>query len=467
MALHACTIVARNYLPAARVFAKSFQQHHPSSDVTVLVVDDTNEEVVDAEEPFKVLRLGDIGIDADEALRMAAIYDVTELCTAVKPWLLQTLLDAGADAVAYLDPDIKVFGRLDDVEDAAKKIGIVLTPHVTRPMPRDGLSTSETDVLLSGIYNLGFIAVGKTATDFLSFWKIRLRRECIRDPENMRFVDQRWVDFVPGLYPVHIVRDSSYNVAYWNLDHRDLTYSDGHYQVDGQPLHFFHFSGYSPNAPYLLSKHQGPRYPRILLSDHPIVARICDEYATDLLAAGYGHDGNIEYAYKGLANGLELDVPMRRLYRKALLSAERSGDKLPPNPLDSGGEEAFLGFLVGRSDLSQGGRLSRYLAAVYAARPDLQRAFPDPEGANFVAFASWAHHEVEAGRLDPRLATLPVPPGATRFRLNAARQLERVGHQLEAVPVPGTGSERVRLNLAGYLQWVERRLTGMPVPQSR
>ena len=169
-----------------------------------------------------MLRLDDIGIDLDEALRMAAIYDVTELCTAVKPWLLKKLLDQGATVATYLDPDIKVYTPLDRVEAAAVEHGIVLTPHVTKPMPRDGLSKSETEVLLSGIYNLGFVAVSKQADDFLYFWQARLKRECIVDPQNMRFVDQRWVDFVPGLYPVDILRDPSYNVAYWNLDHRDL-----------------------------------------------------------------------------------------------------------------------------------------------------------------------------------------------------------------------------------------------------
>ena len=183
-------------------------------------------------------------------------------------------------------------------------------------------------------------------------------------------------------------------------------------------------------------------------------------------AAGYGHDGNTEYAYKGLANGLELDVPMRRLYRTALLPAERSGDRVATEPLDPGGEVAFLDFFGWAPRPFSQVQAQPVPLTVYSARPDLQRAFPDPERADFLAFASWAHHEVEAGRLDPRLATLPAPPGATRLRLNAARQLERVGHQLEAVPVPGTGSERVRLNLAGYLQWVERRLTGMPVPQA-
>ena len=53
------------------------------------------------------------------------------------------------------------------------------------------------------------------------------------------------------------------------------------YLVNGQPLTFFHFSGFDGKRPYLLSKHQGDR-PRILLSERPGVARICREYLGDL-----------------------------------------------------------------------------------------------------------------------------------------------------------------------------------------
>ena len=463
MDLGACTIIARNYLPAARVLAKSFRVYHPDCRFTTLIVDDIKGEVDEAAEPFDVLRLDDLGIEHDEALRMAAIYDVTELCTALKPWLLERLLDSDAGTVVYLDPDIKMYGPLDEVAGAAEERGIVLTPHVTRPMPRDGLSKSETEVLLSGIYNLGFIALTELARDFLSFWQIRLKRECIVDPSNMRFVDQRWVDFAPGLYPVYILRDTTYNVAYWNLDQRDLVFRDGRYFVDGSPLHFFHFSGYSPQAPYLLSKHQGLR-PRILLSDRPDVARICDEYAADLLANGYGSGSPPEYGFKHLANGIELDAAMRRLYRAALLGAERSGEALPPNPLGPGSAEAFLGFLTEPDDDGNGKRLSRYLSAVHAARLDLQRAYPDPEGADFLGFSTWVHNEVEGGRLDRRLGALPVPPAGTRVRLTAARQLERVGNRLGAVPLPGTGDERVRVNMARSVQRIEHGLAKVPVP---
>jgi len=463
MELYGCTIIARNYLPAARVLAKSFRAQNPAGKFTVLVVDDIHGDLDALAEPFDVLGLDDIGIDHDEALRMAAIYDVTELCTAVKPWLLRRLLDAGADAVAYLDPDIKVYAPLDEVIVAAMEHGIVLTPHVTRPMPRDGLSKSETEVLLSGIYNLGFVAVSHQAGDFLSFWQARLERECIADPQNMRFVDQRWVDFVPGLYPVHILRDTTYNVAYWNLDHRDLAFRDGVYLVDGRPLHFFHFSGYSPDKPYLLSKHQGQR-PRILLSERPDVARICDEYGADLVANGHGTEPAPEYGFARLANGVTFDRFMRRLYRSELLAAERTGATLPANPLEPGNEAAFLRWLHEPDAERPDAHVGRYLRALYAGRPDLQAAFPDPDGASFAGFATWVHHEVASGRLHPALATLPAPRASTRTRLNLACQLGRVERRLSAVPVPGTANEQVRLNMAGAVRRLERAVATVPVP---
>ena len=38
--LNACTIIARNYYPFARVLADSFFVHHPDGSFTVLIIDD-------------------------------------------------------------------------------------------------------------------------------------------------------------------------------------------------------------------------------------------------------------------------------------------------------------------------------------------------------------------------------------------------------------------------------------------
>lgn len=190
MELVGCTIVALNYYPVAQVIAKSFREHHPEAYFAVLVVHQVQAGADEGCERFGVIDSMTLASPHDEALRMAAIYDVMEMCTAVKPWMLQRLLDVGAHVVIYLNPDIQVYGRLDKAIGRAFDVGIVLTPYVTRPMPGDGMGKSEYDVLLSSIYNLGFIAVPPDVGEFLS-WQERLRRESIVDSANMRFLDQR------------------------------------------------------------------------------------------------------------------------------------------------------------------------------------------------------------------------------------------------------------------------------------
>ena len=325
-----CTIAARNYLAHVRVLARSFREHHPDSRLVFLVVDDEARQFDAADEPFECLRLSDIGLDRTEIGRLAAIYDVTELATAVKPPFLRYLLGEDNDrSVIYLDPDIKVFGSLEHVSRLAMEHSIVLTPHVTRPMPRDNRRIDEFQILASGIYNLGFIAIGPGSSEFLDWWWKKTSREARSDPLKMMFTDQRWVDFVPSFWRHLILRDTSYNVAYWNLHGRALAWNGNGYLVDGQPLTFFHFSGFDTRTPYLLSKHQGDR-PRVLLSEVPALQRICDEYLADLLAAGHERESSLPYGWSALPSGLAFNGRMRQLYRAELEAYEQGKGVEPP-----------------------------------------------------------------------------------------------------------------------------------------
>ncbi len=106
-------------------------------------------------------------------------------------------------------------------------------------------------MLLFGAYNLGFIGVaaGEETDRFLAWWQARLRRHCVLAPERGLFVNQKWIDLVPGLFEsVHVLRDATYNVARWNLYHRQLTMRDDRVLVDGRPCRFFHFSGFDPRT---------------------------------------------------------------------------------------------------------------------------------------------------------------------------------------------------------------------------
>jgi glycosyltransferase involved in cell wall biosynthesis len=411
--VNACTIVARNYLAHARVLAESFKRHHPDGRFTTLVLDARREELATGAEPFRVLDPYEIGIERTEFHRMAMIYDVMELATAVKPWLLRTLLDEGASDVSYFDPDIEIHASLDDVSELARRHSIVLIPHVTTPMARDEQLPNEDTILESGIYNLGFIAVGGSAHEFLDWWSERLARECRVAPSEARFVDQRWVDFVPSLFDHFILRDPGCDVAHWNVWARSVEWTGERYEVDGAPLRFYHFSGFEPERPYLLSKHQGAS-PRVLLSDRPALARLCTEYAARLREAGYERVRQQRYGFDSLPSGLAVDRRMRRIFRAALLEAERRQDAMPPDPFDPAEADAFLEWLRAPADGSIGApAVSRYLAAVRDERDDLRAAFPNLRWRDSERFLRWAAVEGIREAAIPR-ELLPAEPTAER-----------------------------------------------------
>ena len=425
--MHACTIIARNYLAHARVLASSYREHHPEGTFSVLVLD-LDATVDPGSEPFEVLGPEQV-IDPAEFGTMSLIYSVMELATAVKPRLLEYLVERHGGPVLYLDPDIQVFGSLVPVFRQAAEHGIALTPHTLDPVPRDGRNPSETFILQSGVYNLGFIGVAPGAEDFLAWWWERLRRDCIVQPEAGLFVDQRWVDFAPALFDPVILRDPGLNVAYWNLATRPIGRDDGGWTAGGSPLVFFHFSGYDPAAPWLLSKHQGDR-PRILLSEHPELRQLCDAYGRALLDRGYEQVSRIPYGLGTLPNGLVVDRWMRLLYRAAVRDPDPSAAP-PPNPFDD--PDAFLAW-VGRPAGSGPPWLTRYLEAIWQHRWDLREAFPDLAGDDGDRYRSWLG---ERGRMEAGIPESLMPrtaqPGAG-------------GRMLSPAPI-GPG-----INVAGYLR---------------
>ncbi len=421
--VNACTIIARNYLAHARILATSFLAHHPRGTFTLLLIDDEQRTFDESGEPFRCVRLSDIGLAPAQIARLVALYDVTELATAVKPRLLSHLLSGGFAGVIYLDPDIKIYGSLDEAARLANQHGIVLTPHMLAPLPKDGRHVTDFHILAAGVYNLGFIAVGARAEPFITWWWEKTQREAYADPTRMMFTDQRWVDFAPSLFEHFILKDPSYNVAYWNLHERNLTWDGSRYLVNGQPLTFFHFSGFDGSRPHLLSKHQGDR-PRILLSQHPVVAQICAEYLVSLEHAGVESVSVLPYGWRTLPSGVLFDRRMRLLYREALEAFEAGRRPEPPNPFDPGGEERFMAWLRQPVAPRLRPRISRYLYAIYEARPDLQHAFPNLAGKDADLFLDWV---LEDGVVQHDIPVHLLPPQSSdqrrqRAHLCATRQ---------------------------------------------
>ncbi len=254
----ACAIVSVSYLAYARVLTRSFLSAHPGGEVVVLVIDDPHGDLVDDTcEPFRVVRPDWLDLDPSEFVVMAGIYDAMELATSLKPWVMRRLLEESGEPLLYLDCDIEVFAPLDNLLDLAGQHGVAVTPHLLTPLPRDGLRPNATDIFVSGIYNSGFLGAGPLAlsSGFLEFWCEQLARDAVIDPPNMPCADQRWLDFI-DCFDHAVVRDATFNLAYWNAWAHDLTLDGNHVLVDGRPLGFFHFSGFDPRKPLLLSRHQ-------------------------------------------------------------------------------------------------------------------------------------------------------------------------------------------------------------------
>ena len=77
-----------------------------------------------------------------------------------------------------------------------------MTPHLTGFIEGDEHPCERT-ILQAGTYNLGFLVVTRQPdlARFLGWWQEKLEFQCVVDTERGLFVDQKWIDLVPGLFP--------------------------------------------------------------------------------------------------------------------------------------------------------------------------------------------------------------------------------------------------------------------------
>ena len=157
--------------------------------------------------------------------------------------MIEKLFQRGYEKVFYIDPDIKFYSDLSVMTDLLDENQVLLTPHLTGPLA-DEKAPSELDILRSGTYNLGYIGLRNTENTkaLVKWWQSKLYLDCVVDLNRGLFVDQKWVDMVPGLFDgVYVQRHEGWNVAYWNLAHRDVTRTADGYEVNGQKLVFSFF----------------------------------------------------------------------------------------------------------------------------------------------------------------------------------------------------------------------------------
>jgi hypothetical protein len=153
------TVVARNFLPFARVLARSIREHQGNLPILVALADG-NDDMIGEAEPFEVIALHALGIS--DLRRLCFRYTRQQLTVACKPYLLRNLLARGFDCAVFLDADILVTGSLDRLFREVGEHAISLAPHLLAPLACSQRASRELNILQSGVYNGGFIAVSNS-----------------------------------------------------------------------------------------------------------------------------------------------------------------------------------------------------------------------------------------------------------------------------------------------------------------
>ena len=451
--MHRCafSICSNNYLGQVGTLFELFRRFHPDFDLFLCLVDEASGSYGD----YSLIQARDLGIDAFDSFSFQ--YNIMELNTAVKPFMfLKLFKELSYNQVIYLDPDIEIFRPLTTVLDALNQgASFVLTPHLLRPAENDA-QPDDVAIMRAGTYNLGFLACSDQAETepILRWWARRLRHQCVSDPDRGLFVDQKFIDLVPGFADhVRILRDPTLNVAYWNLQQRKLSRQGETWTVDGEPLKFFHFSGIDPDDTSLLSKHTR----KFRGSDiGPPLQRLMDEYCAKVRALAVNAGPAAAYAYGRFASGTPIQPFVREMFRQRHVPWNG-------NPFEN--YEAFLhDAAVGTNDDSPAFMITNLMHYWWQRFPMLRSTFDLCSADGCRAYTEWfiknAGHElgldlrylepiaVRAGRL-PVLLPNPVD-------LNNSPDITLVGYLRTASGIGEIGRQMLRalssttLSIEGY-----------------
>lgn len=319
-----CTILARNYLPSALTLADSLLRHGSERPLTVFVTDATPETELPELPGVRWMRPASLPVTERTLLELAMFYDLVEFATAVKPLVLQTLLEEH-EQVVYLDPDTYEVSPMAELGPAlTTSSGILLTPHFLEPTP-PGAPFSEGHLLNVGVYNLGFCAVDRRAGEFLRWWWGHLRSECLHAPLAGLFVDQKWMDIGAVLFHASAFRHYGYNVGATNLHERPVAAdAEGYYiSSSAERLRLFHFHAFDPRRPDALSTRLRTGNGRVSAANEH-VRRLAGEYADAVLEHRSRIGPQPSYIYARDTSGRTISRHLRHAYRVAALSgAER------------------------------------------------------------------------------------------------------------------------------------------------
>lgn len=323
----AFTIVAKNYIGLGQILGQSLREHNPEVDFRIYVSDEF--ETLPDELPSEVIIAKDVihDITSEQWCDMSFKYDLTEFCTALKPFCFEHIFHEGYDKAYYFDPDIYIFSSIEKISHALENHSMTLTPQIAGIHVHYSGEHPEWAMNVNGIFNLGFCGIrnNQWGNLVIQWWKERLRDNAFTDRSVGEFTDQKWMDWIPGFLgeELYVQRSLGMNMAPWNFFEREI-YRDEHQQwrvrfrtndvqQRDDTLVFIHFAGYD----YAQLRQGIVTRKRIEdLQDYPDITEVSALYRDAIVAHAATFEAfiGLPYSYAMYDNGDRIAAFHRRLY---------------------------------------------------------------------------------------------------------------------------------------------------------
>ena len=350
------TICAKNYIGLAQTLEMSVKKYNDDVDFFIIVADEFDVKNLPtlAENVLEAKKF--LNIDDSLWLNMAFKYNLTEFCTAIKPFCIEYFFqEKGYETCCYMDPDTYLFSDFSYIYEKLSKFLVITAPHITIPdYPYSG-DLPDRSFLFNGISNFGFGGFRNhpKTINLLKWWEDRLTYLCFGEMLWAVCTDQKWTDFFPAFLNYDEILFSNnlgLNVAPWNYFERRIVKEGETYYVVSRTgccdrkdkLVFCHFAGYNYKELSNGVVNNKNRMRISNLKEYPDMNPLIDEYVNFIFDNRelFNKFLDLPYSYGTFDNGVKIDKLHRRLYNGAV-----SNFGYNKNPFVTQGKSSYYSLL--------------------------------------------------------------------------------------------------------------------------
>lgn len=237
------SLTTDNYLPYLCGLYLNLKELYPEIPFAVAALDKKSEDFLKkiGDEKLIVLSGEEIwGADFWKNLQCRMKRD--ERAFTSKSALVEWTLEHGFDKCMFLDSDIMLLDRIDDVLNMLDKYDTILAPA--------RFTMENWRKSRAGNFNGGIYGFSKGGLRLLRIYKSLCFENCINLPIDNLFHDQKYLDLFIHYHGTGIIRDYGINVSGTDFDElQPHQKEDGNWYVkDNVPIRLFHATAVTPKS---------------------------------------------------------------------------------------------------------------------------------------------------------------------------------------------------------------------------